>query len=146
MVREYVEQFYFPAATDYEKRQAKHGQLSRQLQNWYSALTLHWDHIHFGNIDAHKTDNGWLFQIQVYLGEIQPDQIRVELYAEAIKGEKLQVIGCTCKEKITGAIHGYCYQAEIESTRPSTDFIPRIIPHHAEAQIPAEASLIVWQR
>ena len=70
----------------------------------------------------------------------------VELYAEDIQDENPQVTGCTCKEKITGAIQGYCYQAEIESTRPSTDFIPRIIPHHAEAKIPAEASLIVWQR
>ena len=146
MVREYVEQFYFPAASDYKKRQVKHGQLARQLQNWYHALTLHWHQIHFGNIETQKTDHGWLFQIQVYLGEILPDQIRVELYAEGIDNEKPQVIECTCKEKMTGAIHGYCYQAEIKSTRPSNDFVPRIIPHHAEAQIPAEANMIVWQR
>ena len=75
MVREYVEHFYFPAATDHEKHQANRGQLDRQLQNWYSVLTSHWDQIHFGNIDVHKTDNGWLFQVQVYLGEILPNQI-----------------------------------------------------------------------
>lgn len=146
MVREYVEQFYFPAASDYEKRQAKHGKLARQLQNWYSALTLHWDQIHFGNIETHKTDNGWLFQIQVYLGEILPDQVSVELYAEGIDDEKPQVIESDCKEKMTGAIHGYTYVANIETTRPATDFTARIIPQHSEAQIPAEASLISWQR
>jgi hypothetical protein len=50
------------------------------------------------------------------------------------------------KEKMTGAIHGYTYVANIETTRPATDFTARIIPQHTEAQIPAEASLIVWQR
>ena len=145
MVREYVEQFYFPAASDYKKRQAKHGQLARQLDDWHSALTLHWDQIHFGNIETQKTDHGWLFQIQVYLGEILPDQISVELYAEGIDGNKSLLIKCNCKEKITGAIHGYTYVTKIETTRPATDFTARIIPQHTEAQIPAEAGMINWQ-
>jgi hypothetical protein len=38
MAQEYVEQFYPPAATDYEKRRAKQGQLATQLVDWYSAL------------------------------------------------------------------------------------------------------------
>jgi len=146
MVREYVEQFYAPAATNYEKRQANNGQLATQLQNWYSALTLHWDQIHFGNIDARKTDDGWLFQIQAYLGDILPDQVSVELYAEGIQDEKPQVVISQCKEKITGAIHGYTYVASIETTRPASDFTARVTPQHTEAQIPAEANLISWQR
>ena len=99
-------------------------------------------------IDRHidPDDNGWLFQIQVYLGEILPDQIRVELYAEGIDDEKSLLIECSCKEKITGAIHGYTYVTNIETTRPGIDFIARIIPKHTEAQVPAEASLISWQR
>jgi len=146
MLREYVEQFYFPAATDYEKRTADNGQLARQLHEWYNALTLHWDQIHFGNIDTLKTENGWTFHIQVYLGEILPDQIQVELYAECLEGENPQVIECDCKEKITGAIHGYSYLSNFKTTRPATDFSTRIIPRHTEARIPAEADLIVWQR
>jgi len=146
MVLEYIEQFYHPAATDYEKRRAQQGQLAKQLHDWSSALKIYWDQIHFGNIDVHATDNGWSFQIQVYLGEILPDQIRVELYAEDIEGEKPQVIECRCKEKITGAIHGCAYQADLETTRPATDFTARVVPYHAEAQIPAEADLITWQQ
>ena len=146
MVREYVEQFYFPATKDYEKRQANNGHLAKQLQNWYKALILHWDQIHFGNVDAQKTDNGWLFQVQVYLGEILPDQVSVELYAEGIQDKKPQLFESHCKEKITGAIHGYTYIASIETTRPASDFTARITPQHTEAQIPAEANLISWQR
>ena len=146
MLREYVEQYYFPAATDYEKRIADHGQVAGQLHEWYNALVLHWDQIHFGNIDVLKTENGWTFQIQVYLGEILPDQIQVELYAESLQGETPEVIECDCNEKITGAIHGYSYLSNFETTRPATDFSARIIPRHTEARVPAEAGLIVWQR
>jgi len=146
MVREYVEQLYHPAATAYEKRRARQGQLAEQLHDWYSALKLHWCQIHFGNVNVQKTDNGWSFHVQVYLGEILPDQVRVELYAEGIDGENPQVTECRCKEKITGAIHACSYQADIETTRPATDFSARVIPHHPEVQVPAEAALITWQR
>ncbi len=146
MLQEYVEQLYHPAATDYEKRQAKQGQLAKQLLDWHSALTTHWDQIHFGNIDVHKINKGWSFRIQIYLGEILPDQVRVELYAEGRDDENFNVTECHCQEKITGAIHGYAYQANIETTRPAADFTARVIPHHAAAQIPAEADLITWQR
>ena len=146
MVQEYVEQLYHPAATDYENRRAQQGLLAQQLFDWHSALKLHWDQIHFGNVDVQKTNTGWSFHIQIYLGEILPDQIRVQLYAESVDGENAHVTECHCKEQIAGAIHGYSYQANIDTTRPVTDFTARVIPHHTEAQIPAEAGLITWQR
>jgi len=68
------------------------------------------------------------------------------LYAESVDGENAPVTECHCKEQIAGAIHGYSYQANIDTTRPVTDFTARVIPHHTEAQIPAEAGLITWQR
>jgi len=145
MVREYVERFYHPAATACEKRRARQGQLAKQLYDWYSNLKAHWEQIHFGNVEAQKTDNGWSFQVQVYLGEILAEQIRVELYAEGHDGDEPAVIACRRGEKISGAIHGYTYQCDISTPRPATDFTARVIPYHSGAQIPAEASLITWQ-
>ena len=145
MVREYVEQLYHPAATTHKKRRAQKGQLAKQLHNWHNALKLHWEQIHFGNVNVDKTEDGWSFQVQIYLGEILPDQISVELYADAGDNEKPLVVSCQRGEKITGAVHGYRYQADIKTKRPATDFTPRVIPHHAEAEIPAEATLITWQ-
>jgi len=145
MLQEYVEQFYHPAAIAWEERRAQQGQLAKQLADWYSVLKTHWDQIHFGNIEVHKTDNGWSFHIQVYLGEILPDQIRVELYADGLDGGKPAAIECRRQEKISGAIHGYAYQADIATNRSAADFTARVIPHHAAAQIPAEATLITWQ-
>lgn len=145
MLQEYVEKFYHPAAIACEEHRAQQGQLAKQLYDWYSTLTLHWEQIHFGNVEVHKTGKGWSFQVQVYLGEIMPDQIRVELYADGLDGGKPAAIECRRQEEISGAIHGYAYQASIATTRSATDFTARVIPHHAAAQIPAEATLITWQ-
>ncbi len=150
MVQEYVEKLYHPAANAYEQRHAQKGLLAKKLYDWHNALTLHWSQIRFGNVEVVKTDRGWSFQIQVYLGEILPEQIRVELYADALEYEipndnTYRVIECQCHERIKGAVHGYCYQADFETTRAATEFTPRVVPYHPEAQIPAEASQIVWQ-
>lgn len=57
----------------------------------------------------------------------------------------MSVSECHYRENIAGAIHGYTYRADIETTRPASDFTARVIPHTAEAQIPAEVTLITWQ-
>ncbi|VAW71301.1 Glycogen phosphorylase, partial [hydrothermal vent metagenome] len=146
MVREYVEQFYHPAAAGYKARHANHAELTTQLYNWHKMLTAHWDQIHFGNVEAQKDDTGWSFRLQVYLGEILPEQVRIELYGEGIGDDHPLVTECECHEKITGAIHGYTYVARINSTRAASDFTARVIAQHDKAQIPAEANLISWQR
>lgn len=146
MVREYVEQLYHPAATAYEKRGAQQGQMAKQLHDWHNALKQHWEQIHFGNVNADKTEDGWSFQVQLYLGEILPDHISVELYVDASTTDKPLVIRCQRGEMITGAVNGYCYQADIKTTQPATDFTPRVIPYHPEVQVPGEIALITWQR
>jgi starch phosphorylase len=38
------------------------------------------------------------------------------------------------------------YSAVIETHRAAGDFTPRVIPYHAAASVPLEASHILWQR
>ena len=146
MVQEYVERFYHPAATDYKRRHAQQAQLAKVLDRWHNTLILHWPQIRFGNIDIGQTEQGWTFQVQVYLGEISPEHIRVELYADARGDEDPERIECQRHETLSGAVHGYCYLADIKTTRAAGDFTPRVIPYHPEAQIPAEVNLITWHR
>ncbi len=103
----------------YQKRSVQQGQLAKQLVSWHNALILHWSQICFGNVEVAKTNKVWSCQLQVYLGEILPEQIRVELYADALGDgttgtEAYQVIEFHCHEKISGVVNGYCYQADIE--------------------------------
>jgi len=145
MVQEYVKQLYHPAASAYNKRYADKGQLAKQLHDWYRTLKQRWSQIHFGNVTVEQTKSGWSFHMQIYLGDILPEQIQVQLYADEINGAAPQVHCCYCGDKIPGAIHGYCYNVTITTVRPATDFTPRVIPYHAEAQIPAEANFIAWK-
>jgi len=38
------------------------------------------------------------------------------------------------------------YSAQIAATRPAEEYTIRIIPYHAHASVPLEASQILWQR
>ena len=145
MVQEYVEQLYHPAAASHERRCANQGRLATALHRWQTTLRTHWNQIHFGNVAWQSNDNGWSFEIQVYLGEILPDQIRVELYADANTEEEATAITCQWHENMAGTVHGYRYRADIKTKRPATDFTPRVIAYHVDAEIPAEVNLIVWQ-
>lgn len=146
MLLDYVRLLYHPASTGYDKRSADRARLATQLDDWFNTLKLHWNQVHFGNTEVNKLDNGWTFQIQVYLGEIPPEHVHVQLYAEAPDRGTFQVHECHCREEIRGAIHGYSYTVTIETTRPATDFTPRVIPYHTEAQVPAELPLIRWHQ
>ena len=144
MLQDYVTRLYHPAATAYTKRCADRGELAKQLAGWHNALGLHWKQIHFGNVDVEKTADGWSFHIQVYLGEVLPEQIRVELYAEGMNDNPPEIVQCQCGERITGAIHGYSFNVTLATERPVTDFTPRVRAYHVDARIPAEAPLILW--
>lgn len=146
MLQEYVEQLYHPAARAHEKRCAQQGHVARQLSNWHDALRQHWHQIHFGNIDIQKTESGWSFHVQVYLGDILPDQVQVQLYTEGVVVDDAEVHTCNCGNKLPGAIHGYCFHVTVQTDRPASDYTPRVIPHHTEARIPAEITLITWAR
>jgi len=46
---------------------------------------------------------------------------------------------------IAGAVNGYLFTIDIPSTRPAHHFTPRILPFHPDANIPIEASFILWK-
>ena len=146
MLREYVERLYLPAAAAYQRRGAQKGCLAKELQLWWTKLQTHWHEVHFGNLDVSQDGDQWVFRVQVYLGTVLPQWVRVELYADAVGDD------APCRQvfdqgdKISGAINSYLYQTIVSASRPAVHFTPRIIPYHPEALIPLEAPLILWQR
>jgi glycogen phosphorylase len=146
MVRDYVEQLYLPAATALQQRCAREAELARELHTWRHTLAAHWHEVHFGNLGVRQEHYHWVFQVQVYLGEVAPPCVRVELYADAMdEGEPLRQ-EMQQGDQITGAVNGYVYHTAVSASRPAGDFTPRIIPYHPAACVPMEATLILWQR
>lgn len=85
-------------------------------------------------------------RVQVYLGHIDPDWIRVELYADEAVGSQRQIIAMERTEAIVGALNGWTYQAAVEANRPADDYTPRVVPYHPEVSTPLEARQILWFR
>jgi starch phosphorylase len=145
-VRQYTEQYYLPAAASYCRRAAEKGALGAQLQNWRQHLAQHWPKVHFGDIWIETSGGQHLFQVQVYLDDMHPDAVRVELYAEAPNGAAPERQVMRRGSPLVGALHGYIYRACVAASRPARDYTPRVIPGHPAAAIPLEAAQILWQR
>lgn len=146
MVREYVERLYLPATAAYQRRSADGGRLAKELHIWWTELQAHWHEIHFGTVEVSRDADSWSFVAQVSLGEVDPQWVRVELYADPAAEENPVRLAMEQGAPIPGAVHGYWYRTVVSTSRPATDFTPRVVPYHPEARIPSEGALMLWQR
>jgi starch phosphorylase len=149
MAREYLETFYGKASSAYAQRLAKGGRLARELDAWAHHLMSHWHQIHFGDVKAEEQDAEWFFSVRIYLGEIEPDQIAVQLYADASDLEGFGtpfVTNMTACDATPGAENTCVLTGCAPAARPAGDYSIRIVPAHPQAFLPAELPLIRWQK
>ena len=145
-VREYTEQHYLPAAATYLARAANQGALGAQIVAWHHHLEQQWAALHFGDMLIETHDGQHEFELQVNLHDLDPEAVRVELYAEGVTGgaaEKQEMMRVPPRADTPGS---YVYRAVVPATRPALDYTARIIPHLAGVAVPLEAALIRWQR
>ncbi len=147
VVREYTEQHYLPAAARYRARAADKGALGAQLLAWRTHLGEHWHDARFGAVRVETSGGDHRFFVDVSLGGLDPDAVRVELFADPLDGgEPPLPVVMARRERLDGPIAGYTYTGTVSATRPAGDFTPRLIPYHPDAIIPLEATQILWQR
>jgi starch phosphorylase len=91
-----------------------------------------------------QKDGQYNFQVQVFLDELDPDAVGAELYAEGLEGNAPSRSPLNRGERLLGTESGYLYQASIPAKRPVADYTPRLVPQHAGAIVPLEASYILW--
>src|SRR5208283_3148325 len=85
-VGEYTEQHYVPAAAAYCKRAADKGAAGKNIVNWEHALTDKWGTLRFGDVRVQTNEAQHIFEAEVFLQGLDPDAVRVELYANGING------------------------------------------------------------
>jgi starch phosphorylase len=145
-VREYTEQLYLPAAAAYRSRSADKGAAGRQLVDWRHGLERQWAGLGFGQA-RHETRGGQhRFEVQVLLRDLDPEAVRVELYADTSMGESPARLEMTRVGLSPDASGGYVYSAEVSAARPAEDYTARVIPRREGVAIPLEAMPILWQR
>jgi len=145
-VREYTGKYYLPAASSYRQREASRGALAQQILQWRKRVAQHWSKLNFGHVHCETIGDLHNFRVQVYLDEMEPDAVLVELYAQARNGEPPVTQPMTRGEMLTGSIGGFIYTAQVPSTRAADDYTPRIVPAFRDVRVPLEAKEILWQR
>jgi len=146
MAREYSDDYYIPAAMSYRRRAADNASLSDEMEKWFISLTNHWHQVRFGQCTVQEFSTRYLFQVEVLLGELSPETVRVELYAEPLSPDANPI--CVTMDrgvKLAGPGVGYQYHATIPMGRPAIDYTPRVIPCHVDASVPLEANFILWR-
>jgi len=149
MVREYVEKLYLPSASVFRHRTAQRGKVAKELHLWDEQLRRHWHEVHWGNLIVFEEKGRWIFEVQIYLGEVSPDLVQLQVYADPIDIEAADKKVSVCEvmqrhTSIPGTLNGYLYRCSVSSARPYTDFTPRIVAYHADALTPTENNLIQW--
>ena len=145
-VREYVEQRYLPAAMAYRERAADQGAKGVQMVHWRRALEQNWAALRFGDVSVVTEVEHHAFEVQVHLDALEPDAVRVELYAEALDPGPPVRQEMVRTRSLPGAASGYAYGARVPASRPATDYTARIVAHRAGVAVPLEADFILWQR
>lgn len=146
MVQEYTEKHYLPAAAAYRERSADKGAKGTHLTDWRLGLESKWAGLRFGETKSVTSEDHHLFEVQLYLGSLDPDAVSVELYADGVNDGDPVRYKMIRGQRPEGAEGGYIYRIRVSAARPVTDYTARVIPCHAEASIPLEDARILWQR
>jgi len=146
MIPDYVEKAYLPHAKAVHERLKDKCAEAKAMNRWSRTLHSRWQDIHIDNPTITQADaTTWQFKVSVLLGEIAPDSVRVELFADATPEFAPEVVLLHQEHAIPGSINGYIYAGEVASSRSLGDFTVRVVPYHPNAFLPAELPLIVWQ-
>jgi starch phosphorylase len=145
-VCEYTAQHYLPAAAAYRKRAADKGAYGVDLVDWRHALDQNWAALRFGEVKLESEGEQHIFEAQVYLNELAPEAVRVELYANGNNDTAAERVEMKRVRQLVGSSNGYAYRAEVPAARPASDYTVRVIPKHTDAAIPLEDAHILWQR
>ena len=145
-VREYTGQHYLPGAAAYRARAAERGAGGRRIVDWRHAMESAWPALRFGAMEVETNAEQHLFQVQVYLNDLDPNAVRVELYADGVDGQAPMRQEMQRLRQFDDGIGGYDYRARVPATRPVTDYTARVVPHDYGVAVPLEAARILWQR
>ena len=145
-VREYTEQHYLPAATAYHLRIANKGAIGMQMVDWRHSLDQKWGTLHFGDVKVETRHEQHVFEVLVFLNDLDPKAVQVELYADGVMGSAAVRQAMKRVRQVAGVPGGYVYSAAVSVARPPTDYTARMIPFCEGVAIPLEDARILWQQ
>jgi len=144
VVRQYTDERYLSAAAAFRRRADDGGSLGADLVAWRTDLAKHWPALRFGSATVQQQGNQYLFHVQVFLDDMRPEAVSVELYADEQRDTPPVTEAMKRGDPLIGAASGYAYTAMLPADRPAADYTPRIVAQHSGALLPLEAPFILW--
>jgi glycogen phosphorylase len=145
-VREYTEQHYVPAAAAYRGRAADRGARGKEMVGWRRTLDQKWPGLRFGQSKVEANAKHHVFSVQIRLNTIDPDMLRVELYADGIHGGAAERHPMLRIRQSLSDADTCLHRARVPATRPAADYTARVTPNCPGAAVPLEAAHILWQK
>jgi starch phosphorylase len=145
-VRQYTEEHYLSAAAAFRQRAENRGSVGADLVAWHAKLAKHWSALRFGPATVERQGGQYLFHVQVFLGDIDPEAVAVELYADAQKDKDTITHAMSRGERPVEATSALTYSASLPTSRPVADYTPRLVPQNVGAFVPLEAPFILWHQ
>jgi len=145
-VREYTEQHYLPAAAAYRSRTADKGAASKAIVGWRNNLERNWGSLRFGDVRVEEQGENRVFEAQLWFHDIDPCDLRVELYANCISGgfPAAQEMERVERNSVSSGFH--LYRSTVTANRSPNDYTVRVTPRREGVSVPLEEARIVWQR
>jgi glycogen phosphorylase len=153
MLRDYTTQGYFPAHQRYGVVTAAHYQNGKELAHWKAHLFQNWYDIKIKpvELDAPKqlsVNQPVTIAVAIHLGQLQPQDVRVEVYQGAIDSRQGHITEATTKvmqAQSTNDRGETVYSGEISYQASGLQgFSVRVLPDHPHLSNPHELGLIHW--
>ena len=153
MVREYVEGFYLPGQARFEELAADRERVQR-LTHWKSHVRSKWSQVQIGEVDAEfprllKVGMQVPLCAAVALGELAPEDVRVEIYAGRLNAQREFAQTEVYPLKLAGHNGDGTYHFVGTFTcaaAGSHGYTLRVVPSHPDLQNPLEMGLVHWAR
>ncbi|MCQ4295163.1 alpha-glucan family phosphorylase [Pseudomonas stutzeri] len=143
-VREYTERYYLPLSTAYRQRCADGSALATTLAQQVTWLQGHWHELDFVDVQWLRDGDQYRIKARLHVGNIEPAQIRVELFRQKPDGEGADIHSLRLTRH-DGAFA--IFQGQLPAGSPQGDYTARVIPStELGIAIPLELGLISWQR
>jgi starch phosphorylase len=116
------------------------------MVNRRKALAQKWATLRFGEAKVVTKGRQHVYEVRIYLNDLDPKAVRLELYADGMNGGPPVRQAMKRVRQPAGASDGTVYSAAVSAARPPADYTAHVIPHYDGAAIPLEDARILWQR
>lgn len=152
MIEEYTKRFYIPTALEHERLKKDNFALARKKAIWLKNLTNNWDNIKIISSEDNvkneiKITNDMTVQAKIYLGDIVPDDVSVQIYNGYLDSMH-RIIDASIDEMRLVSKEGdaYIYEGKIKTDKVGhCGYTVRVMPQYS-GEVQYVTSLIKWQQ